>query len=248
MGVAVDIPLPEMRAGRPERGSVVRAMFAAIAPRYDLLNRVLSLRQDVRWRRAATRAAAVPPGGRVLDLCTGTADLALEIARQSPGAREIVAVDFCAPMLVLGRKKVRRAGEEARIRLGEASAEALPFRDGVFDAALVAFGLRNLTDWRRGLAEMHRVLRPAGRAVILDFAMPPGRVFRSLYLLYFHRILPVVGRIVSGHPTAYSYLPASVGEFPEPDGLTALLQEIGFRAVSCRLLSGGIVALHVGVR
>jgi demethylmenaquinone methyltransferase/2-methoxy-6-polyprenyl-1,4-benzoquinol methylase len=151
-------------------------------------------------------------------------------------------------MIVLGRKKAVQAGVAGRIGLAVASAEGLPFSDGVFDAATVAFGLRNVSNRRQGLSEMHRVLRPGGRAVVLEFSTPPGRLFRAIYLWYFHRVLPLIGRLVSGHHSAYSYLPNSVAEFPSPTELASRMKEIGFREVSWRLLTSGIVAIHVGVK
>jgi demethylmenaquinone methyltransferase/2-methoxy-6-polyprenyl-1,4-benzoquinol methylase len=223
----------------------VERMFSAIAPRYDLLNRLLSAGRDRSWRREAIRATRLPPQGRLLDVCTGTADMALEAARQFPDAR-IAGVDFSRPMISLGLAKIERAGAAGRISLQVAPAEALPFPDESFDAAAVAFGLRNVPDRLRGLREMHRVLRPGGRAVVLEFATPPSPMFRSVYLWYFHRVLPWIGRLISGHPSAYAYLPASVADFPSPDGLSDWMREAGFSDVSYRLLTGGIVVIHVG--
>jgi len=220
-------------------------MFSAIAPRYDLLNRLLSGGRDRAWRREAVAATALPREGRLLDVCTGTADMALEAARQFPTAR-IIGVDFSRPMIALGEAKVACARLADRIQLQVAPAEALPFADESFDAATVAFGLRNLPDRHRGLREMCRALRPGGRAVVLEFTTPPGRLFREVYLWYFHRLLPWIGRLVSGHPSAYSYLPASVADFPSPDGFAAWMREAGFSEVSYRLMTGGIVAIHVG--
>ena len=220
-------------------------MFSAIAPRYDFLNRLLSAGRDRYWRREAIRATALPPKGRLLDICTGTADMALEAARRFPEAR-IVGVDFSRPMISLGLAKVERANLASRISLQVAPAEALPFPDESFDAATVAFGLRNVPDRLRGLREMHRVLRPGGCGVILEFTTPPSPVFRRAYLWYFHRVLPWIGRVVSGHPSAYSYLPASVSEFPSPEGLVTWMRDAGFSDVSYWLLTAGIVAIHVG--
>ena len=230
-----------------EQRAAIQRMFSAIAPRYDLLNRLLSAGRDRVWRREAIRATGLPSGGRLLDVCTGTADMALEAARQFPAAT-IAGVDFSAPMIDLGRKKVAGAHVADRVHLSVAPAEALPFGDQAFDGATVAFGLRNVPERRRALAEMHRILRPGGRAVILEFTTPPGRLFRGLYLWYFHRVLPVIGGFVSGHRSAYSYLPASVAEFPTPRELSAWMEEAGFRGVTYRLLTGGIVAIHVGVK
>ena len=224
---------------------MVERMFSAIAPRYDFLNRLLSAGRDRYWRREAIRATALPPKGRLLDICTGTADVALEAARQFPDAR-IVGVDFSRPMIALGVSKIERAGLSDRISLQVAPAEALPFPDHSFDATTVAFGLRNIPDRLRGLREMYRVLRPGGRTVVLEFTTPLSPLFRSVYLWYFHRVLPWIGRVVSGHPSAYSYLPASVSDFPSPEGLAGWMREAGFHQVSYRLLTGGIVGIHVG--
>ena len=226
---------------------MVERMFSAIAPRYDFLNRLLSAGRDRYWRREAIRATVLPPKGRLLDICTGTADMALEATRQFPEAR-IAGVDFSRPMISLGLAKVERGNLASRISLQVAPAEALPFPDESFDAATVAFGLRNVPDRLRGLREMHRILRPAGHAVILEFTTPPSPLFRRVYLWYFHRVLPWIGRLVSGHPSAYSYLPASVVDFPEPQGLSAWMRETGFSEVSYSLLTGGIVAIHVGAK
>ncbi|MGD0263377.1 MAG: bifunctional demethylmenaquinone methyltransferase/2-methoxy-6-polyprenyl-1,4-benzoquinol methylase UbiE [Candidatus Methylomirabilota bacterium] len=230
-----------------DRGVAVERMFSAIAPRYDFLNRLLSAGYDRAWRRQAVAATALPREGILLDVCTGTADLALEAARQFPDAR-IVGVDFSRPMIALGAAKIGGARLTDRVRLEVAQAEALPFADGSFDAVTVAFGLRNVPDRLRGLREMCRVLRPGGRAVILEFTTPPGALLRRAYLWYFHRVLPRIGRLVSGHPLAYSYLPASVADFPSPEGLAGWMRDVGLHDVSYRLLTGGIVAIHVGVK
>jgi demethylmenaquinone methyltransferase/2-methoxy-6-polyprenyl-1,4-benzoquinol methylase len=151
-------------------------------------------------------------------------------------------------MIDLGQKKAARAGVADRVRLSVASAETLPFPDATFDAATVAFGLRNVPERIKALGEMHRVLRRGGRAVILEFTTPPGRLFRRIYLWYFHRVLPVIGGFVSGHRSAYSYLPASVADFPSPRELAVWMEQVGFCDVSYRLLTCGIVAIHVGVK
>ncbi len=237
--------LPPTEVAR--RRTAVERMFSAIAPRYDLLNHLLSAGRDHAWRRAAVRLAALPPSARILDLCTGTADLALEAARQL-GQASIIGVDVSLPMLRLAALKAEQAAMARRLRLAAAPAEVLPFADARFDAVMVAFGLRNVVDRQRGLAEMHRVLRPGGRAVILEFTTPPGRLFRAVYLWYFHRVLPLIGGLISGEPSAYAYLPASVAEFPDPHLLSGWMGEAGFRNVSYRLLTAGIVAIHVGTK
>jgi len=232
--------------GGGDSGDAIRRMFAGIAPRYDLLNRLLSAGRDRYWRRRAVAHAQLPPGGLALDVCTGTADVALQLAKQFPSAKSICGVDFCLPMLRLGAVKVARVGLAHRIRLQVASAEALPFAADTFDAATIAFGIRNVMDRRGGLAELSRVLRPGGRGIILEFAMPQGPFFGRLYHLYFHRVLPWLGGLISGNRGAYSYLPASVSRFPSPRELARLMEEVGFRDVQFHALTGGIVTLHVG--
>lgn len=223
----------------------IRRMFASIVHRYDLINRLLSLRRDVYWRRAAVTHGQVPSGGRALDLCAGTADVALEIIRQVPGAL-VIAVDNCEPMLIRGMLKARRAGVADHVRFVAAPAEMLPFPDESFDGAFVAFGIRNVADWRRGLGEMARVLKPGGRAVILEFSTPSLPLCRSLYHFYSHRILPCIGGLLSGNRAAYEYLPTSVDGFPSPEGLRALMEEAGLMEVSYLSLSFGIVTVHQG--
>ena len=227
-----------------ERATQVRTIFSEIAPRYDLLNRVLSLNIDRSWRRAAVRTLEwqTASAGVYLDACAGTFDLSLELARQRGFTGRVVATDFARPMLVKGLPKI--AGRP--ISPACADSLALPFRDASFDGAMVAFGVRNLADVRSGLSELRRVVRPGGRVVVLEFTTPPNRLVRAGYHLYFRRILPVVGRIVSGHPWAYTYLPESVGEFPGPRELGGLFDSVGLRSVGWRLLTGGIAALHWG--
>lgn len=227
-------------------GDAIRRMFGGIAHRYDLLNRLLSVGRDRYWRREAVAEAQLPPGGLAVDVCTGTADVALELAKQFPSAKSIVGVDFCLPMIRLAADKVAREGLTGRIRLQAGSAEALPFDADTFDAATVAFGVRNLVDRKQGLAELNRVLRPGGRGIVLEFAMPEGPLFSRLYRFYFHRVLPWLGGLISGDRAAYSYLPASVSAFPSARELGRLMEEVGFQNVRVRTLTGGIVTLHVG--
>lgn len=227
-------------------GDAIRRMFGGIAHRYDLLNCLLSVGRDRYWRREAVAEAKLPPGGLAVDVCTGTADVALELAKQFPSARSIVGVDFCLPMIRLAAEKVAREGLAGRIGLQAGSAEALPFDTDTFDAATVAFGIRNLVDRKQGLAELNRVLRPGGRGIVLEFAMPEGPLFGRLYRFYFHRVLPWLGGLISGDRAAYSYLPASVSAFPSSRELTRMMEEVGFHDVRVRTLTGGIVTLHVG--
>lgn len=244
-------PLPGTRpAGtRDEREAAraVREMFTRIAPRYDLLNRVLSLTFDRRWRRRA--AAAVEPQltsrqACALDLCCGTADLALELARVGRG--RVVGSDFAHPMLVRAREK--SAAAQAGLLLVEADALQSPFAGNQFDVVTAAFGFRNLANYRRGLEEIHRLLKPGGVAAILEFAVPQRGVFARLYRFYFHSVLPRIGNTVSGVRGPYSYLPASVEKFPGCEQLARWMEQAGFRAVSYQMWTGGVVALHQGVK
>lgn len=228
-----------------EREKQVQEIFSEIAPRYDLLNHVLSMNIDRAWRRKAVDRLGWEDraDGTFLDACAGTYDLSLELARRSGFSGTVVASDFAQPMLVVGRDKLN--GSSVAPVCGDSL--SLPFADDRFDGATVGFGVRNLSDLDRGFREFRRVLRPGARLVILEFTVPPNAVMRSLYLFYFHRILPLVGRVVSGHPWAYTYLPESVKEFPGPDALAGRLKEAGFTEVGYRLLTGGIAALHWGV-
>ena len=227
------------------RREEVRRMFASIVGRYDLLNRLLSLRRDVYWRRVAVALGQIPRGGDVLDLCAGTGDVALEIVRQGSGAR-VIAVDNCEPMLIRGLHKAKRASAADQVRFAVAPAEELPFADATFDRAFVAFGVRNIADRRRGLREMTRVLKPDGRAIILEFSTPSSPLFGPLYRFYSHRILPWIGGLLSGNRAAYEYLPASVDGFPSPEGLQALMEDAGFIDVSVVHLTFRIVTVHQG--
>lgn len=229
--------------GAPEK-EAVRAMFDRIAPRYDLLNRVLSAGTDVRWRRLAVDWLELAPPARVLDLCTGTADVLVEALGRDPRHTGL-GVDLSHEMLRRGRGKLGRAGASGRGRLAEGDAEALPAAGARFDGALVAFGIRNVGDAPRALREVHRALRPGGRFVVLEFQEPPGLLGR-LYRVYFTKVLPRLGGLVSGDRSAYTYLPASVARFPSPAAFASSMEEAGFVSVRWRLLTGGIACLHRG--
>ena len=219
-------------------------MFTAIAPRYDFLNHLLSLNVDRSWRRTAVARLGweARPSGVYLDLCAGTLDLAAELARQ-PGFRgTVLGTDFALPMLALGKSKAPRA-----VPVG-ADALALPFPDAAFDGALVGFGVRNLADLDAGLVEAARVLKGGARFVILEFATPRWAPLRAAYLFYFRHVLPAVGRMISKHRDAYTYLPESVLDFPEPEALAARFGAAGFRDVRFERLTGGICAVHHGTR
>ncbi len=230
-------------AGGRERAAQVRTLFSEIAHRYDVLNHVLSLNIDRRWRRRAVAALGWEraPGGSYLDACAGTLDLALELAAR-PGFRgRVAAADFALPMLVRGLPKIGRAPVAPVC----GDAQRLPFAGESFAGATVGFGVRNLSNLQAGFEELHRVLRPEGRLVILEFAVPPGRLLRAAYMAYFNHVLPLVGRLVSGHPWAYAYLPASVRGFPAPEELADLLRRAGFAEAVWFPVSGGIAAIHV---
>lgn len=227
--------------------SRIAGMFDAIAPRYDLLNHVLSAGLDRRWRTTAVAALALPPGARVLDLCTGTADLALTATRGAENV-SVVGVDFSGAMLRLGLSKVRDAGFTDRIRLVRGDAARVPVVDGSCDAAMIAFGIRNVAEPERALAEIARVLRPAGRLAILEFGQPRIPGIRTLYAWYFRYVLPAIGRLVSKHQSAYSYLPASVGTFPPPPEFSRIIERHGFRDVKAVSLTFGIVYLYTAQR
>ena len=227
--------------------SRVRRMFGEIAGRYDLLNHVLSLGIDRRWRRLATRLAPADGEGPVLDVCTGTGDLALAYWRSRGEAVSVVGADFCRPMLRVGREKVRRIGAAGSVWLVEADAERLPFASDQFQVVSVAFGLRNVSDTDRGLAEMARVCRPGGKVAVLEFSMPRRGPLRTFYRWYFERILPRVGQtLANNRHSAYNYLPASVSQFPEGEALAERMRAAGLTDVRHRRLTFGIVTLYVG--
>ncbi len=229
----------------PEREAVT-AMFDRIAGRYDLLNRVLSARFDVRWRRAAVDCLALPAGAWLLDLCTGTGDVLLEWLGRHPRNR-CLGLDGSREMLRQARSKITSSGLGPRAALVRGDAEDLPLAAGAFDGALVAFGFRNVRRRERALAEVRRVLRPGAPLAVLEFGIPPGLVGR-VYGRYFSTVLPRVGRWVSGERAAYAYLPASVARFSDPAERTRLMEAAGFEEVSARPLTFGIAWLHRGVK
>ena len=239
---ATDRELPI--TGGAEKRAYVRGIFTAIAPRYDLLNHLLSLNVDRRWRRLAVDRLGWErrPTGTYLDLCSGTMDLAAELANRPRFAGRVVGADFVQAMLILG------AGKAARSVPVNADALALPFGDAAFSGATVGFGVRNLMDLDAGLREAARVLEPGARFVILEFTTPRGQPMRGMYFAYFRHLLPMIGRFVSKHRDAYSWLPESVLAFPEPEELVARLELAGFSNVTYTLLLGGVCAIHVGTK
>jgi demethylmenaquinone methyltransferase/2-methoxy-6-polyprenyl-1,4-benzoquinol methylase len=226
--------------GAPERAAV-RSMFDRIARRYDLLNHLLSAGVDVRWRRRALDALELRSPARVLDLCTGTADLLIEALGRDPRHCG-VGVDLSRRMLERGAEKLRARGLASRATLVGAAAEQLPFRGGVFDAAVVAFGIRNVSDRPVALRELQRVLRPGGRLVVLEFSEPRGPL-APVFRLYFRWVLPGVAGLLSDG-AAYAYLPESVARFPSAEAFAGLMREAGLRSVDWRSLTGGIACLH----
>ncbi len=224
-------------------------MFDRIAHRYDRLNFLLSAGFDRRWRARAVRELALTDRDAVLDMCTGTADLAIEAVTGRHGqARDVVGVDFAGEMLRLGLDKVRRGGLADRVHLVRGDATQVPLPDGRFDAAMVAFGIRNVQDPEAATREFARVLRPGGRLAILEFGFPRIPGIRAAYRAYFKYLLPLVGRVMSKHDEAYAYLPASVEQFPTPEAFAAMLRRHGFATVRTVPLTLGIVYLYIAER
>ncbi|HWR49517.1 MAG TPA: bifunctional demethylmenaquinone methyltransferase/2-methoxy-6-polyprenyl-1,4-benzoquinol methylase UbiE [Bryobacteraceae bacterium] len=237
---------PPGAQGEQEAARWVRGMFGSVAHRYDLLNHLLSLNIDRHWRRRTVklvRPVLLQPGARVLDLCCGTGDLLIALERAA--GRPLLGGDFCHPMLVEAGRKLT-AGS-LRSSLIEADALTLPFPDASLDLITAAFGFRNLANYRKGLAELRRVLRPGGVAAILEFSQPRIPGFAAMYRLYSGRVLPFIGGLISGDRSAYTYLPESVRKFPGPEELARQMTEAGFSSVQFERMTGGVVALHIGI-
>lgn len=236
---------PRGTATEEEAARWVRGMFARVAHRYDFANHLLSFQLDRYWRaRTVKRLAPIlaQPSSVAVDLCCGTGDLTLALARASRG--RVLGSDFCHPMLQGAQRKVASAG--LRAPLVEADALCVPLPDASVDLVTAAFGFRNLVNYRQGLQEMLRLLKPGGVAAILEFSRPPNPLFRALYEFYSHRILPLIGGLVSGFGDAYRYLPESVQKFPDAEAFAREMQAAGFPAVEFERMTGGIVALHLG--
>ena len=237
-------PIGEVEGKKRE----VESMFDAIAPKYDLLNRVLSLGIDKVWRTQAVKMAGRAldrPPRRILDVATGTADLAVEALKLGPD--EVIGVDIAEEMLAFGREKLKARGLDHRITLQRGDAENLEFEDGAFDAVLVAFGVRNFENLGRGLAELRRVLRPGGVLVVLEFSRPRAFPMKQLYGFYSSQILPRVGRAVSGDSGAYAYLPESIQAFPDGEDFLRVMSEAGFTKPKEKRLTFGVASLYRGV-
>jgi demethylmenaquinone methyltransferase / 2-methoxy-6-polyprenyl-1,4-benzoquinol methylase len=235
---------PEGARDEQEASRWVRGMFGRVAPRYDLANHLLSFNIDRYWRAHTVRRTAEilnRTDARVLDICCGTGDLVLALAKQG---RPVLGSDFCHPMLVAAHQKVEK--QRAPAVLFESDALNLPLRNASLDLLTVAFGFRNLANYESGLAEMRRVLRPGGMAAILEFTTPPNALFGALYRVYSRRILPYIGGLISGSRDAYTYLPESVRKFPAAPELASMMRRAGFGEVEFEYLTGGIVALHRG--
>ena len=221
------------------------ALFSQIAPRYDLLNHVLSLNIDRLWRRELVGRAGVQPGDRVLDLCTGSGDVAVELAGHQDDV-QIIGLDFSYQMLALAQVKARSGGHHHKIHGVMGDAFVLPFDDATFDVVAIAFGLRNLSDRRHGISEMARVLKRGGRLLILELLPPPSGLIGKIYAAYLDRLLPLIGGLVSGSPRAYRYLATSVESFLSPKQVLALMAEAGLRDLAVDRLTRGVAGLHVG--
>lgn len=243
----------EESATKTEQARRVREMFATIAARYDLLNHLLSGNIDKRWRRRVSKALHSPlvnllpddlNRARILDVACGTGDLSFTLFES--GDARIVGIDFCRPMLEIASLKSLKRGSEVSFIEGDAL--SLPFLDNSFEAVTIAFGLRNLASVEGGFAELFRVLKPGGKAVVLEFSKPTMPILRTVFRIYFAKILPIFGGLISGSKSAYQYLPESVSRFPDQNELTVIMRRTGFEEVTFQNLSGGIAALHLGLR
>ena len=224
-----------------------REMFTSIAPRYDFLNRLLSVGQDKYWRQRAIDLLDPMENERILDVATGTGDMVIEVAKRNLSV-QIFGIDFSQRMLDLGRIKIARNGYNQAVSLQIGSGECLPFADESFDGVICAFGIRNFADVQLGLREFFRVLKPGGRVVVLEFSIPQNQFLKTAYEWYFNLILPKIGNIISGHSNAYSYLPESVANFPSQKKFIKWIEKIGFKKVSFSELTFGIVSIHRGYK
>lgn len=228
------------------RADYVRQLFARIVPRYDLFNTLSTFGQDRRWRRMVVKLAALPPGGRALDVATGTGAVAFALAEQTPSAR-VDGIDFCAPMIEAARARAATAAR-GDLHFEEGDVLSLTYPDETFDCVTVSFGVRNFSDISGALKEMRRVLKPGGRFVCLELTHARSPLIRLGFNLYFYQLSPWLGALLSGDRAAYTYLPHSLTRFPDADGLARMLRDAGLREVRYRLLNFGTIAIHMGVR
>lgn len=241
-----------------EKDQYVNDMFARIAHRYDVMNRIMTAGQDRRWRKLLIQQAQLPPNGNLLDIATGTGDIAFEALRQHPHLNQVVGADFTLPMMQVGQQRWTKKnvqsksanGQDVTTRLGWSGADTLhlPFPDNSFDAVTSGFLMRNVTSVAQALREQVRVCKPGGRVLILEIPRPPDNLFGSLFRLYFHNVVPILGGIISGQRDAYTYLPASADAFMRPDELAAEMKKAGLHHVRYQMLMLNTVALHVGVK
>jgi len=228
--------------------SKIQDMFSSIAHRYDFLNRLLSLGRDQYWRRFAVYQLPKMDKALFLDVATGTGDVAIEIAKRYPSGVKVIGVDFSDKMLEIGREKIRKLGYQERIELRFGDLNSLPFEEEIFDAAIIAFGIRNIQNYNQGIKEMKRVVKEGGKVVILEFTSSQKRFFRLPYRIYIKRILPVIGEIFSGRRGAYRYLPESVLGFLTPEELKKAMEEARLRDVKYHNLTFGITTVYVGIK
>jgi demethylmenaquinone methyltransferase/2-methoxy-6-polyprenyl-1,4-benzoquinol methylase len=224
----------------------IQAMFSSIAPRYDLLNRLLSLGRDRYWRRFAVNHLPKMEAGMFLDAATGTGDVAIEIVKQRSSRTRVIGIDFSEQMLEFGRKKIVKIGYQEQIDLQFGDITSLPFEDKTFDAAIIAFGIRNVKDYKQGIHEMTRAVKDGGKVVILEFTPSQNLILKLPYHIYFTKVLPLIGEIISGRKGAYKYLSNSVLDFPNPEELKKTMEDIGLKEVKYYKLTLSIVTVHIG--
>jgi demethylmenaquinone methyltransferase/2-methoxy-6-polyprenyl-1,4-benzoquinol methylase len=238
-----------LKMHKPEKDPLkIQTMFSSIAPRYDLLNTLLSFGRDRFWRQFAVNQLPKKETGLFLDLATGTGDIAIEIAKQYPPDTRVIGMDFSEKMLHLGKEKIRKRGYHNRINLRYGNVTDIPYKENTFDAVIIAFGIRNIPDYLNGIQEMTRVVKEGGKIVILEFTSVQKRFFRTLFRLYLTKILPFIGGIVSGRKSAYRYLSHSVVDFPNPEELKGIMEKAGLKDVVFHGLTFRIVSVHIGTK